>query len=69
MAQASSDNEQLKEALKEALVEASHEQRRLLHDVFAEVPGGFALAEAINEGGQTGRAERKEVFDALEDGT
>ena len=69
MARTSSDNEQLKEALKEALVETLHEQRGLLHEVFAEVIEDFALAEAIREGSQTDRVERKEVFDSLEDRT
>ena len=68
MARTGSDNEQFKETLKEALAETLHEQRGLLHDVFAEVLEDFALAEAIREGSQTDLAGRKEVFDALEDG-
>lgn len=69
MARTGLDNEALKEALKEALVETLHEQRGLLHEVFAEVLEDIALAEAIREGRQTDRVEHKEVFSALEDGT
>ncbi len=69
MARAGADNEQFKATLKEALAETLHEQRELLHDVFVEVLEDFALAEAMREGGQTGMADRKEVFDVLEEGT
>jgi hypothetical protein len=44
-----------------------HEQRQLLHEVFAEVLEDVALAETILEGRQTGRVDRDEVFDVLED--
>jgi DNA gyrase/topoisomerase IV subunit B len=60
------NNEAIKQALKEALTETLHEQRGLLHEVFAEVLEDFAFAEAIQEGRQTERVERAEVFDALE---
>lgn len=69
MTQTGSDNEALKEVLKEALIETLHEQRGLLHEVFAEVLEDFALAEAIREGRQTDGADREEVFEVLEDGT
>jgi hypothetical protein len=62
MAQTDPKNEAMKQALKETL----HEQRGLLHEVFAEVLEDFALAEAIREGRQTERVERDEVFDVLE---
>lgn len=68
MARTGSDNEAFKEILKEALVETLHEQRGLLHEVFAEVLEDFALTEAIREGRQTGEADRDEVFGVLEDG-
>jgi len=56
----------LKRAVKEALVETLHEQRELLHDVFAEVLEDFALAEAIREGQKTKPAHRDEVFRILQ---
>ena len=46
----------MKQVLKEALAETPHEQRELLHEVFAEVLEDVALAEAIREGQQTGLA-------------
>jgi hypothetical protein len=57
----------MKQALKEALTETLHEQRQLLHEGFAEVLEDFALVETIREGRQTGRVDRDEVFDVLED--
>lgn len=66
MSKTGPDNEAMKQALKEALAETLHEQRGLLHEVFAEVLEDFALAEAIREGRQTERVDRAEVFDALE---
>jgi DNA gyrase/topoisomerase IV subunit B len=68
MAQVDPNSEAMKQAFKEALAETLHEQRELLHEIFAEVLEDFALAEAIREGRQTERVERGEVFDALEDG-
>jgi hypothetical protein len=59
----------MKQALKEALTETLHEQRQLLHEVFAEVLEDFALVEVIRERRQTGRVDRDEVFDVLEDRT
>ena len=56
----------LKRAVKEALVETLHEQRELLHDVFAEVLEDFALAEAIRAGKKTKPAQRNEVFRILQ---
>jgi hypothetical protein len=58
MTQADPKNEAMKQALKEALAETLHEQRGLLHEVFAEVLEDFAFAEAIREGRQTERVQR-----------
>ncbi len=66
MAHASLNQSALKRALKEALVETLHEQRELLHDVFAEVLEDFALAEAIREGQNSKSATRAEVFHLLQ---
>jgi len=52
----------LKQVLKEALTETLHEQRDLLHEVFAEVLEDFAFAEAIREGQSAKRAPREEVM-------
>lgn len=57
---------ELKQLLKEALAETLQEQRGLLRDVFTEVLEDLGLAEAIQEGQQTKRVDRREVFDILE---
>jgi hypothetical protein len=67
MTQTDPNNEALKQALKEGPAETLHEQRELLHGIFAEVLEDFALAEAIREGRRTEHIERDEVFDILED--
>ncbi len=67
MAKLDPDKDALKRAFKEALTETLHEQRELLQDVFAEVVEDMGLAEAIREGQRTGFAQRREVFDLLED--
>lgn len=66
MAQASIPRDTLKQAMKEALTETLSEQRDLFREVFAEVLEDFALAEAIEEGRQTEKVSRKQVFDVLE---
>ena len=66
MALTDPNSEEMKRVLKEALAETLHEQRELLHEVFAEVLEDFALTEAIREGRQTDRVDRDKVFDALE---
>ena len=62
MAQVQSNEETLKQAMKEVLAETLHEQRELLHEVFAEVLEDFALAEAIREGRETKIVERDEAL-------
>lgn len=66
MTQIDPKSEAIKQALKEALAETLHEQRDLLHEVFAEVLEDFAFAEAIREGRQSERVQRDEVFNVLE---
>ena len=66
MVQPTFNTPELKQILKEVLTETLHEQRGLLHEVFAEVLEDFGLAEAIREGQQTDRVDRSEVFDILE---
>ena len=65
MTQIDPKSEATKQAFKEALAETLHEQRDLLHEVFAEVLEDFAFAEAIREGRQSERVQRDEVFDVL----
>jgi AraC-like DNA-binding protein len=66
MAQAGLSESVLKKLFKEALTETLHEQRELLHDVFAEVLEDIALAEAIRQGQQTEQVAREDIFRSLE---
>ena len=66
MAQVDPNSDELKQMFTEALTETLHEQRELLHEIFAEALEDLALAEAIREGRQTERVERDEVFDILD---
>ena len=66
MAQVDPNSDELKQMFTEALTETLHEQRELLHEIFAEALEDLALAEAIREGLQTERVERDEVFDILD---
>jgi sulfur relay (sulfurtransferase) complex TusBCD TusD component (DsrE family) len=59
MTQSDPKNEAIKQAFKVALAETLHEQRDLLHEV-------FAFAEAIRDGRQTECVQRHEVFHVLE---
>jgi hypothetical protein len=66
MNQTGFDTGTFKSAMKEAVVEALHEQRDLLHEVFAEVLEDFALAEAIREGQKTPLVSHEEVLQILQ---
>jgi hypothetical protein len=65
MAQAKANQRSIKQAVKEALTETLHEQRDLLHEVFAEVLEDFALVEAIDEGRKTAFVSRDAVVRTL----
>ena len=66
MAPINLDQGALKKVLKEAVVEALHQERELIHEVFAEVLEDFALAEAIREGQKTKKTNRSQVFSILQ---
>lgn len=55
-----------KKVLKEALAETLHEQRDLLHEIFAEVVEDMALAEAIRQGQETEPVSRQAILQVLE---
>ena len=65
MPKRSSNGQVLKQTLKDALTETLHEQRELLHEVFAQVLEDYALAEAIRKGRKSRVASRDEVFRVL----
>jgi hypothetical protein len=51
--------------LKQTQRAAFHEQRELLHEVFAQVLEDYALAEAISKGRKSRSASRAEVIRVL----
>lgn len=65
MPKRSSNGQVLKQTLKDALTETLHEQRELLHEVFAQVLEDYALAEAIRKGRKSRVASRDEVLRVL----
>ena len=65
MAQASIEEDRLKELLKTAIVEVLEERRELVRDVFEEALEDVALVRAIEEGEQSPLISRDEVFKLL----
>ena len=66
MAQPGIPHETLKQAMKDALAETLSEQRDLFREVFIEALEDLALIEAVEEGRQTEKVDRAEVFAVLE---
>lgn len=62
MAQAPLNPRVLKQTLKEAIAEALHEQRDLLHEVFAEVLEDAGMTKAIESGRKTPLVPRDEAL-------
>ena len=60
-----SDEAALKEAVKEALIDALHEQRELLYEIFSEVLEDYALAASIGEGRDSEPVSREEIMETL----
>ena len=65
MAQASIEEDRLKELLKTAIVEVLEERRELVLDVFEEALEDVALSRAIEEGERSPLVNRDEVFKLL----
>jgi hypothetical protein len=57
----------LKQAVKEALAEMIREQRRVFVEIIRDAREDLAMASAIEEGLQTRRVSRAEVFRILHD--
>ena len=60
------DHDQLKNLIKAALVEVFEERRDLLHEAVEAALEDIALVRAINDGLNSERVEREEVFKLLE---
>lgn len=68
VAQLPAKDEKLKRVFKEALLEVLEERRDLLREIVEEAVEDAALSRAIEEGGRTGKASRKQIFSILESG-
>ncbi|HET7100205.1 MAG TPA: hypothetical protein VFJ52_03570 [Terriglobia bacterium] len=68
MAQLLAKDEKLKQVFKEALREVLDERKDLLREIVEEAVEDVALARAVEEGGRTGKASRKQIFSILESG-
>jgi myo-inositol catabolism protein IolC len=59
------DDNKLKELLKQAIIEVIEEKRETVHDILMEVIEDAALMRAIQEGENSGEADREEIFGIL----
>ena len=60
------DDAKLKALLKEAIVEVLEERSETITNFFAEILEDLALAKAIQDGENSGKVSRKEIFKILE---
>ena len=61
------ESNELKAIVKEALLEIIEERRDLVHEVLEEALEDIALARAIEEGKNSGTANRDDVFAVLQE--
>ena len=61
------ESNELKAIIKEALLEIIHERRDLVHELLEEALEDIALARAIEEGKESGTANRDDVFAVLQE--
>lgn len=66
MTEATLNSAQLKEAIKAALVEILQERRGLLYELITEAIEDIALTKAIDEGKDSEKITRDEIFSILE---
>jgi hypothetical protein len=59
------DDSKLKELLKQAIIEVTEENREAVHDIRMEMMEDTALIRAIQEGENSGEADREEIFGIL----
>jgi hypothetical protein len=59
------DDNKLKDLLKQAIIEVIEEKREAVHDIRMEMMEDAALMRAIQEGENSGEADREEIFGIL----
>ncbi len=60
------DDSKLKDIFKQAIIEAIEEKKEVVHDLLVGVMEDVAMIHAIQEGEDSEKASRKEVFQILE---
>jgi len=60
------DEVRMKKLFKAAIIEALEERKDLFSDLFREITEDIALAKAIEEGENSPKVARSEVFEVLE---
>ena len=59
------DEVKLKNLMKQALLEAIEEKKEVVHNLLVEALEDVAMIRAIQEGEDSGPADRKEIFEIL----
>ena len=59
------DDSKLKNLMKQAIMEAIEEKKGVVHDLLVEVMEDVAMIRAIQEGEDSGLADRDEIFGIL----
>jgi len=60
------DDRKIKELFKQAIIEAIEEKKEVVHDLLVEVIEDIAMVRAIQDGENSGTANRDDVFQILE---
>ena len=60
------DDNKIKNLFKQAIIDAIEEKKDIVHDLMMEAMEDFAMVRAIEEGEESGRADRDEIFALLE---
>ncbi len=61
------DDNKLKDLMKQAIIEAIEEKKDVVHDIFVEAMEDVAMIRAIQDGENSGLANRNEIFGILTD--
>jgi hypothetical protein len=60
------DDNKLKYLMKQAIIEVIEEKKEAVHDILVEVMEDVAMIRAIQEGEDSGNADRDEIFGILQ---
>ncbi len=60
------DDNKLKYLMKQAIIEVIEEKKEAVHDILVEVMEDVAMIRAIQEGENSGNADRDEIFGSFQ---